>query len=141
MCVWYMWWSQLCLNRDIVRLSQEQVSEIPFDVNHLLKVRRLYGPIYTHTHTHTRTHTCTCATYTYTHTHVHTHSLHTLTQSKSVSQFDERLTAPLFGYPTVDDYYRAARNSDKLHKICIPYICLTATDDPFVPDKCKIHFV
>jgi predicted alpha/beta-fold hydrolase len=56
-----------------------------------------------------------------------------------VSQFDERLTVPLFGYSSVKEYYRAARNSDKLHKICIPYISITATDDPFVPEKCKMH--
>ena len=58
-------------------------------------------------------------------------------QSESVSQFDERFTAPVFGYSSVDEYYRAARNSDKLHKICIPYISITATDDPFVPHTCE----
>ena len=44
---------------------------------------------------------------------------------------------PLFGYSSVEEYYRAARNSDKLHKICIPYISITATDDPFVPIECR----
>ena len=66
------------------------------------------------------------------HTHTHTH-----TQSESVSQFDERLTAPVFGFSSVDEYYRAARNSDKLHKISVPYISIVATDDPFVPHKCE----
>ena len=60
-------------------------------------------------------------------------------QSKTVSQFYERLAVPLFGYSSVDEWYRATRNSDKLHKICIPYISITATDDPFVPEKCKVH--
>ena len=58
-------------------------------------------------------------------------------QSKTVSEFDEHLTAPLFGYKSVEEYYKATNNSDKLHKISIPYICLTATDDPFVPEKCE----
>ena len=62
-------------------------------------------------------------------------------QSNSISQFDEHLTAPLFGYQTVEDYHKDATNSDKLHKISIPYICLTATDDPFVPEKCMLNAI
>ena len=58
-------------------------------------------------------------------------------QCKVFTEFDDGLNIPLFGYGSVENYYKAATSSDKLHKISIPYICLTATDDPFVPEKCE----
>jgi abhydrolase domain-containing protein 1/3 len=54
-------------------------------------------------------------------------------QSTTISQIDERLICPLFGYRCLDDYYDAASNWNKIHKIATPFLCLSATDDPFVP--------
>lgn len=58
-----------------------------------------------------------------------------LFQAQVVSEIDTHLTAPLFGYSSLDDYYTACRNNDKLHKVRRPFICITAADDPFVPEK------
>ena len=58
-------------------------------------------------------------------------------QAKTMSQVDEWFIAPMYGYPTVDHYYRDASNIGKLHKIYTPYVCLAATDDLFIAKKCK----
>ena len=79
--------------------------------------------------------------------HVHVHVLcfmYTLfccclLQSTTISQIDERLICPLFGYRCLDDYYDAASNWNKIHKIATPFLCLSATDDPFVPASCELR--
>ncbi len=60
-----------------------------------------------------------------------------LVQVDVVSEFDERLTVPLFGYASVSDYYSDACNCDKIQRIKRPFLCLTAEDDPFVPKDCE----
>ena len=59
-----------------------------------------------------------------------------LFQIRVVSEFDIHVTVPLFGFSSLDEYYRASCNSDKIHKIQTPLICINATDDPFVPKEC-----
>ncbi len=59
-------------------------------------------------------------------------------QADVVSEFDERLTVPVFGYASVKDYYSDCCNWDKLQHIQRPLLCLTAEDDPFVPKDCKL---
>lgn len=58
-------------------------------------------------------------------------------QAKDVSEIDTHLTAPLFGYSCLEDYYKACQNDDKMHKIRTPFVCITSADDPFVPKECK----
>lgn len=54
--------------------------------------------------------------------------------SKTIRDFDERLTHIMFGYTTNEAYYRAAVLRDRLHQIkCCPLVCLNAVDDPFCP--------
>lgn len=62
---------------------------------------------------------------------------HSCFQAEVVSEIDRHLTAPLFGFSCLEDYYQASKNSDKLHKIQTPLICITAADDPFVPKESK----
>lgn len=59
-------------------------------------------------------------------------------QAKVVSEFDTHLTAPLFGFASLEDYYQACKNADKIHKIRKPLVCLASADDPFVPKECEL---
>lgn len=52
---------------------------------------------------------------------------------KNLRQFDAMLTAPLYGYPTVDDYYYEASCRFILHQIKHPLLIIHALDDPFIP--------
>ncbi|CAG9796810.1 unnamed protein product [Diatraea saccharalis] len=56
-----------------------------------------------------------------------------LEQCRSVRQFDSIFTAPHFGFPSVDDYYREATLRGKLTRVRVPLLCLCAADDPFQP--------
>lgn len=54
-------------------------------------------------------------------------------QSKTIKEFDSFFTSKHFGYEDVDGYYKAATLHNKLHKIKVPLLCLSAADDPFQP--------
>jgi len=56
-----------------------------------------------------------------------------LLQSKTIREFDSSYTAKQFGYKDVDSYYTDATIHDKLDKIEVPLLCLSAGDDPFQP--------
>ena len=58
-----------------------------------------------------------------------------------MSEIDVCLTAPLFGFSCWQDYYESSKNSDKIHKIRKPLVCVMAADDPFVPEECKSLFL
>jgi predicted alpha/beta-fold hydrolase len=46
------------------------------------------------------------------------------------SEFDAAVTAPIFGHPTVMDYYNTASSTHNLPKIKTPLLVLHALDDP-----------
>ncbi|CRK96417.1 CLUMA_CG009833, isoform A [Clunio marinus] len=48
-------------------------------------------------------------------------------------EFDSHFTSIHFGYGNVDNYYKHATLHNKLHKIKVPTLCLSAADDPFQP--------
>ncbi|CAO1352018.1 unnamed protein product [Diamesa serratosioi] len=50
-----------------------------------------------------------------------------------LKEFDSYFTSKHFGYNDVDCYYSAATLHNKLHKIRVPTLCLSAADDPFQP--------
>lgn len=52
-------------------------------------------------------------------------------QSKTIREFDSNYTIKLFGHESVESYYKKASLHDKLDRIQIPCLCLTAADDPF----------
>ncbi|CAJ0590304.1 unnamed protein product [Cylicocyclus nassatus] len=54
-------------------------------------------------------------------------------KSVTLREFDSRFTAPLFGYESADHYYADAAPNKKVHKICVPTLCLNADDDCFSP--------
>ncbi len=50
----------------------------------------------------------------------------------TVRQFDELYTAPTFGYPGADAYYRGASSFPLIARVEVPTLILTARDDPFI---------
>lgn len=56
-----------------------------------------------------------------------------LTALRTVRQFDERYTAPSFGFRDAADYYEQASAALLLPKIRVPTLLIHAEDDPFVP--------
>lgn len=54
-------------------------------------------------------------------------------KSKTIKEFDSNFTSKHFGYKDVDHYYSVATLHNKLHKISVPLLCLSAADDPFQP--------
>jgi uncharacterized protein len=52
---------------------------------------------------------------------------------RTVREFDDAITAPNFGYFDAQEYYEAAGAKRVVDKIRVPYLLITAQDDPFVP--------
>ncbi|KAG5676813.1 hypothetical protein PVAND_006621 [Polypedilum vanderplanki] len=53
--------------------------------------------------------------------------------SQTIKEFDSNFTSVHFGFESVDTYYSKATLHQKLHKIKVPTLCLSAADDPFQP--------
>ncbi|XP_072038020.1 phospholipase ABHD3-like [Amphiura filiformis] len=64
----------------------------------------------------------------------HFDTLHIM-KSRTIKQFDQRMTVKMFGYRDVDHYYSDACLIEKMHKIKVPTLCLSASDDPFSPHR------
>ena len=56
-----------------------------------------------------------------------------LSSIRTVREFDDRYTAPYFGFRDAEDYYHRASAMRVIHRIRIPTLIITAEDDPFVP--------
>ncbi len=103
--------------RNVERMSSEEIKNLPFCYEAVMTVSLHLVHTLVHSHTH------------------HPPTPHI--QTKTITEFDEHMTAPMFGFSSADEYYKESRNSDKIHKICRPYICITSADDPFVPTECE----
>lgn len=58
-----------------------------------------------------------------------------LSDIRTVYDFDDKITAPLHGFSSADDYYKQSSSRQYLHGIRKPTLILQAKDDPFnVPD-------
>ncbi|MEZ5361664.1 MAG: alpha/beta fold hydrolase [Bryobacterales bacterium] len=51
----------------------------------------------------------------------------------SIWDFDDRVTAPAFGFAGAADYYAKASSSGFLSDIAVPALLIQAEDDPFIP--------
>ncbi|KAL5286437.1 ABHD3 family protein [Megaselia abdita] len=58
---------------------------------------------------------------------------HVLTNARTIKEFDSMFTCKHFGYEDVDDYYSNATIHNRLDKISVPLLSLSAADDPFQP--------
>ncbi|CCD27297.1 putative carboxylic ester hydrolase NDAI_0K01060 [Naumovozyma dairenensis CBS 421] len=59
---------------------------------------------------------------------------------KNFEEFDDQLTAPMFGYNTANEYYRDASSVNRLMGVRTPILALNSMDDPvigadFLPEK------
>ncbi|KAL8383169.1 hypothetical protein RB595_006771 [Gaeumannomyces hyphopodioides] len=50
-------------------------------------------------------------------------------------EFDRAVQCPCWGYPTEDAYYRDSSSSDAILGIRIPFLAISATDDPIAVDE------
>lgn len=68
-----------------------------------------------------------------------TYSTGGLNTVRSIWEFDDRYTAPLFGFGTAENYYRTQSSQHFLSDIRIPTLIVTAKDDPLVPFEMFDH--
>jgi uncharacterized protein len=52
---------------------------------------------------------------------------------RTVREFDDKITAPAFGYKDAQEYYEAAGAKRVIGQAKVPILMMTAQDDPFVP--------
>jgi predicted alpha/beta-fold hydrolase len=52
---------------------------------------------------------------------------------RTVREFDDAITAPAFGYKDAQAYYESASAKRVVGQIRVPFLLITAQDDPFVP--------
>lgn len=56
-----------------------------------------------------------------------------LKKAKSVAEFDEIFFAKLFGYPSIEEFYRDGASANKIKGIGVPTLFVNAEDDPAAP--------
>jgi hypothetical protein len=62
-----------------------------------------------------------------------------LDRVKNIHDFDDRFTAPAFGFGTADNYYATQSSSQFLDRIRVPTLIIQAQDDPMVPFEIFQH--
>ncbi len=63
----------------------------------------------------------------------HLYSTNGLPPIRTVRQFDDYIIAPRFGYRDAQDYYESVGAKRVAAQIRVPFLMITAQDDPFVP--------
>ena len=61
------------------------------------------------------------------------HQLAAARAARSITAFDDQVTAPMAGYPDSAAYYAAASVKDRMTDIGIPLLVLQGSNDPWVP--------
>lgn len=62
-----------------------------------------------------------------------------LDRVRSIWEFDDRFTAPLFGFGTAANYYATQSSAGYLESIRVPTLVICAKDDPLVPFEVYDH--
>ncbi len=55
---------------------------------------------------------------------------------KTFQDFDNRYTAPMFGFKDAEDYYRTSSACNWLHRLSVPTLLVNPADDPFLAGQC-----
>ena len=55
---------------------------------------------------------------------------------KSFQDFDERYTAPLYGFKSAEDFYESSRCDQFLEGVEVPLLLVNAENDPFLSESC-----
>jgi len=58
---------------------------------------------------------------------------------RTVREFDDKITAPHFGYRDAEDYYQHAGAKRVIGDVSVPMLVITAKDDPFVPCEALVR--
>ena len=58
---------------------------------------------------------------------------------KSIYEFDDKITAPSFGFGTADNYYATQSSNQFLDRIQVPALLIQAKDDPLIPFQVYNH--
>jgi predicted alpha/beta-fold hydrolase len=61
------------------------------------------------------------------------YAVEALEKIRSVYEFDDKITAPYFGFGTADNYYETQSAKNFLGSIAVPTLIVQAKDDPLVP--------
>ena len=61
------------------------------------------------------------------------YALDALEKVRSVYEFDDKITAPFFGFGTADNYYDTQSSQHYLSRIRVPTLLVQAKDDPLIP--------
>lgn len=69
----------------------------------------------------------------------HVYSTAELNQVRTIWEFDDRFTAPLFGFGTAANYYATQSAVRYLDRIRIPTLVICSKDDPLVPFEIYDH--
>lgn len=67
------------------------------------------------------------------------YSLDGLDEVRTIWEFDDRFTAPLFGFGTAANYYATQSAMNFLNAIRVPTLLISAKDDPLVPFEIYGH--
>jgi predicted alpha/beta-fold hydrolase len=62
-----------------------------------------------------------------------------LPRVKTIYDFDDRFTAPAFGFGTADNYYATQSSNQFLDRIRVPALLVQAKDDPLIPFEVYQH--
>jgi hypothetical protein len=63
----------------------------------------------------------------------------TLDKCRTVYEFDDKVTAPFFGFGTAANYYATQSSNQYLDRIRIPTLLIQAKDDPLIPFEIFDH--
>jgi predicted alpha/beta-fold hydrolase len=67
------------------------------------------------------------------------YGLNGLDEVRTIWEFDDRFTAPLFGFGTAANYYATQSAMNFLDAIRVPTLLISAKDDPLVPFEIYGH--
>ena len=67
------------------------------------------------------------------------YDIEALAKCRTVYEFDDKITAPFFGFGTADNYYRTQSSNQFLDRIRIPALLIQAKDDPLIPFEIFDH--